>query len=91
MGGARGEADSGCAMDKRMDAADSMDAADADADADAVADANAVTDADADAASDGKPNDFCLRCGVPNSGMSRGLALAALAALCAASSDSVGI
>ena len=88
LGGARGEADSGCAMDKRMDAADSMDAADADADADAVADANAVTDADA--ASDGKPNDFCLRCGggVPNCGMSRGLALAAL---CAASSDSVGI
>ena len=80
-------------MDKRMDAADSMDAADADADADAVADANAVTDADADAASDGKPNDFCLRCGggVPNSGMSRRLALAALAALCAASSDSVGL
>jgi hypothetical protein len=76
LGGARGDADSGCAMDKRMDAADSTDA---------------VADADAAAASDGKPNDCCLRCGVPNSGMSRGLALAALAALCAVSSDSVGI
>ena len=65
LGGARGEAE---AMDKRMDAADSMDVV-------AVAVAVAV-------ASTGKVNDFCLRCGggVPNSGMSRGLALDALVA-----------
>jgi 1,6-anhydro-N-acetylmuramate kinase len=96
LGGARGEtagvafdaadeAEPDCAIDKRMDAADS--AAVADALADAVA-----------AAVAGKVNDVRLCCGggVPNSGMSRGLALAlapeaAVAAVAAlASSYSVG-
>lgn len=97
LGGARGEtagvafdaadeAEPDCAIDKRMDAADSTDVVDADALADAVALASA-----------GKANDARLCCGggVPNSGMSRGLALAlapeALAAVAAAASSySVG-
>jgi len=89
------EAEPDCAMDKRMDAADSTDAAAvADAVADVVADAvaaAAVADAVAAVASSaGKANDVRLRCegGVPNSGTSRGLALVAVAAV--ASSYSVG-
>jgi 1,6-anhydro-N-acetylmuramate kinase len=98
LGGARGEtagvafdgadeAEPDCAIDKRMDAADSA------AVADALADALAAVAA----AVAGKANDVRLCCGggVPNSGMSRGLALAlaavaAAAALCAAPSYSVG-